>query len=105
MQCNIGIKSEFEWYFDGESNSALYGKGSDNVVGTADLYKQRAWVFIDRIVKRPDVLSNIMKQIASITVHELIHLCGYEEDVAVRGEDLLIWDGWSWRHCPLVRSD
>lgn len=105
MICNVGLGSEFEWYFNGASNSKLYGKDSDKVVGAADLYKQRAWVFIDRIVKRSDVLSNIMKQIASITVHELIHLCGYEEDVAVRGEDLLIWDGWSWCHRPLVRSD
>lgn len=101
MQCNIGIKSEFEWYFNGKSRSALYGKGSDKVVGVADVYKQQAWVFVDRIVKRSDVLLQVMNDISSTTVHELIHLCGYEEDVAIRGEELLIWGGWSWCYHPL----
>jgi hypothetical protein len=104
MKCNIGLKSEFEWYFDGASHSELYGKGNEDVLGVADKYTQQAWIFIDKIAIPRDLFSETIKRIVSTTVHELIHLCGYGEDVAERGEELLIWDGWSWCHRPLVRS-
>lgn len=101
MRCHVGLKSEYEWYFDGPSQSVLYGKGSDNVAGAADICTQQAWIFIDRVVTPRDLFSETMKHIASTTVHELIHLCGYEEDVATRGEELLIWGGWSRCYRPL----
>lgn len=101
MRCHVGLKSEYEWYFNGASHSHLYGKGSEHIMGTADVNKQQAWIFIDTIVKPRDFFSQMMKDIVSTTVHELIHLCGHEEDVAVRGEELLVWDGWSRRYCPL----
>ena len=101
MRCHVGLKSEYEWYFNGKRHSNLYGKGAKNVVGAADIRTQQAWVFVDKVVRPRDFFSETMKHIVSTTVHEMIHLCGFEEDVAVRGEELLVWDGWSQRYCPL----
>ena len=71
MRCHVGLKSEFEWYFNGDSHSHLYGKGNENIVGAADVNTQQAWVLIDKIVEPRDIISHTIKLIVGTAVHEL----------------------------------
>jgi len=105
MKCHVGLKSEFEDTFAGDAHSELYGKGNEDVEGAADVNTQQVWIFVDKIVTPRDIFSQTIKAIVGTTVHELIHLCGFEDEaVATRGEELLVWDGWSWCYRPLPPS-
>lgn len=103
MRCHIGIMSEFEGSFTESVFNAIFEYNDDNAIfGAADVGTQQAWVFIDNIVNRGGSLGWIVRTIVGTTVHELIHLYGYEDEgVAKRGESLLAWDGGSRCYLPL----
>jgi len=96
MQCDMSLKSEF-----GDGCEELCGV-DDYTWGASNFEQQQAWVFVDRIVYTHNVFSWIIKTIIGVTVHELIHLCGYkDDDIAKRGEELLVWGGCGLCYRPL----
>ena len=104
MECYVGLMSELkESFTERVLNAISECDDNDNgISGAADIETQQAWVFIDNIAKRGDVFEWVMKSIVSTTVHELVHLCGYDDEaVARRAEELLVWECWSWCYRPL----
>lgn len=107
MICHIGIASEYKNLFSKEEQDYMY-KTDPNIMGVAYRDCETAWIFVDRIMfsdepfyrayselasKDKKILGlfydAIIKDIITITVHELIHLCGYGEEVAYLGEEMI----------------
>lgn len=107
MICHIGLASEFKHLFSKEDQIHMY-KTDPHVMGVAYPECDTTWIFIDRIAfsdepfyrecvqiasKNKKVLelfySTVIDSITDTTIHELIHLCGYGEDVAWFGEEAI----------------
>ena len=93
MQCDMSLRSEFAGDVGVDCSAKCVV--DDYTWGLTCPERQQAWVFVDRIVYHFNFFGQMIKTIVGVTVHELIHLCGYKDDdgVAKRGEELLAWNG------------
>lgn len=90
MICNIGLALEFKDSFSKKTQKRLYGGIWKRIDGLSLKRAGNAYIFIDRIAAYG--LSgryDIIEEITNTVIHELIHLCGYNEVTARLGEVLI----------------
>lgn len=92
MKCTIGLTSEF--IKKPPSYTAklelFYGMTNSWIFGYANPTEDILWVFVDEIVFYNRTIRKIMKEISNTTIHELIHLCGVEDEATTEyGEKLI----------------
>lgn len=91
MMCHIGLMSEFKEKhpsaFAIEDKTSVYEWG--DVLGAANEDRDELWIFVDRIALLEGSLEDVMSLIIDTTVHEIIHLFGYDENAACFGEKLV----------------
>jgi predicted Zn-dependent protease with MMP-like domain len=91
MICHIGLVLEFKDQFTEEAQFRLYGGMWDKVGGISREETNEAWIFVDNLALY-DLFDgyDIVESITDTVVHELIHLCGVQdENIVGLGERLV----------------
>lgn len=84
MECNIGLLLEFQKKYP------KIVRRNDLTMGITCPEKDEMWIFVDKIAFFEQHKKYIMDALISITIHELIHLCGVlNEDMTKFGEKLV----------------
>ncbi len=83
MKCYFGFALDFKDCFTKIEQLRLYGGAWNGLDGVSRESTDEAWIFIDNLAKH-DIWSgcDIIISITETVIHELIHLCGVDDEEA-----------------------